>query len=234
MTYDLKEFSENQESPKPIDNDTGNLSISSNTLFGTAWEAIKAAIRFKATKLLLFFAFTVAVMLITGDFTKSKNIASDMSDKGANEDYIGLFGVFAKETGHKSTKLNMHPFYHTRGTRALEAKYKVDFGREIKLSKVFAYAVYEDQDFMVMKGVARGKDNERLNLDNWTFFGMSSDDYCEDYFDGFVPDDEMESYFVSGSKWRIKKIKNKEGQKRFRCVIGPDVIEDYIEDDRED
>jgi len=234
MAYDLDQFSTNDTKQTTLDNDTGGLKVTSNSWFGTFWEIIKATIRFKVTKLVLFMIFTVTVLAVTGDFKKSKNIADDMSEKGAKEDYVGLFGVFAKETGHKSVKLNMHPFFHTTGVRELEAKYRIDFGKEIKFSKIFAYAVYEDQDFMVMKKPARGKDNERLNLDHSTFFGTSADDYCEDYFDGFVPDEDMEKHFVGGSKWRIKNIKNKEDQKRFRCVIGPDVIEDYLEDDQED
>lgn len=233
MTYDLNQFNANDTQETKLDNDTGGININRNTWFGTAWETIKAAIRFKATKLFLFFIFTVAVLFVTGDFNKSKNIADDMSAKGANEDYIGLFGVFAKETGHKSPKLNMHPFYHTKGVRELESKYRIDFGREIKFSKIFAYLKYQEQDFMVMKSAARGRDKERLNLEHSTFFVTSADDHCEDYYDGFVPEEEMEKYFVKS--WRVRKIKNKkEGQKRFRCVIGPDTIEDYIEDDQED
>jgi len=238
MPYDLNQFSTNDTDQTPVDNDTGSISVSNNTILGTIWEAIKAAIRYKVTKLLLFFVFTVAVMLVTGDFKKSKNIANDMSSKGANEDYLGLFGVFAKETGHKSTKLNMHPFYHTKGTRALEAKYKVDFGRDAKFSKIFAYVKYEDQDFMVMKSAARGSENAKLRLEYSTIFGMSASDFCEDYYDGFVPDEEMRSKVVKSL--RVRKIKdeltedNDDGEKMFRCVIDPDVIEDFIEDDKDE
>ena len=234
MAYDLDQFSTNSTQKTTLDNDTGGIKIKSNTWMGTAWETIKAAIRFKVTKMLLFLIFTAVVFIISGDFQKSKNVADDMSAKGANEDYIGLFGVFAKETGHKSPKLNMHPFYHTKGVRELEAKYKVDFGRDLKFSKVFAYVIYEDQDFMVMKSAARGSNKVKLKLEYSTFIGNSADDHCEDYFEGYVPDEEMEKIFVKLS-WRIRKIKNAPDQdeKMFRCMIDPDVIEDYLEDDNE-
>jgi len=227
--FNLKDFATNELEEIKIEEES--VSMDKNTWYGTSFELIKAAVKFKVVKLTLFGAFMGLFFLATGDFNKSKNMAEEASLKGARDDYFGLASFFAKETGHKSTKLNIHPFYHTKGVRELEQKYFIDFGREQKFTKVFAYVKYEDQDFIVMKKAARGKGNERISLDDSTFFTMSADDFCEDYFDGFLPGEDMEKVFVK--TWRVSGIKNKEGQNRFRCVIGPDTINSFIEDDEE-
>ncbi len=235
--YDLDKYNTDQEEKTDIDNDTGNYSLSGNGFLNTIWETIKAAARYQVVRMMLFGVFAVAMFAITGDFTKSKHAADSMSTKGASDDYIGLFGAFAKETGHKSTKLNMHPFYHTKDVRRLEQKFELKFGYPIKFSKLFAYVIYEDQDWMVMKSAARGIEREKLTLQWWTLTpGTSADDYCERYFDGFVPNEELKKAFVN--MWKIRGIKdelteNSDGEKMFRCVIDSDTIEDYLEDEND-
>lgn len=233
MVYDLGEFKENDEESIQVDNDTGKFdAVTKNPFMNTVWELVKKALGYQVTRFILMGVFLAIMFLISFDYSKSVDVAGGLSDAGAKDDYFKFFEIFAKESGHKSVKLNMHSFYHTKGVRALESKFHVEFDKKIKFSKIFAYQKYDDQDFIVMKGPARGKNNKRLDLESWTLFGTSADDYCEDYFEGFVPDEEMEAAFVKS--WRIRKIKNKEGQKRFRCVIGPDVIQDFIEDDKDD
>jgi len=231
--FNLDEFSDtNQIEETTLDTDTGRSDfLVRHPFINTIWELAKKAIGFQATRLILLGIFTIALTAFSWNYNKSVDIASGLADAGAKDDYAGFFSIFAKESGHKSVKLNMHPFFHTKGVRGLESKFNVEFDKKIKFSKIFAYTIYDEQDFMVMRSAARGKDNARLDLDSWTVFGMSTDDYCEDYFDGFVPGEEMEKEFVKS--WRVRKIKNKEGQKRFRCVIGSGVIEDFIEDDKE-
>jgi hypothetical protein len=231
--FNLDEFSDtNQTEETRLDTDTGRSDfLIRHPLLNTICELGKKAAGYQVARFMFLGVFTVAMMALTMNYTKSVDIAGGLADAGAKDDYVGFFKIFAKESGHKSTKLNMHPFFHTKGVRSLESKFNVEFDKKIKFSKIFAYAIYDEQDFMVMRSAARGKDNARLNLDHSTFFSMSADDYCEDYFDGFLPDEEMEAVFVKS--WRVKRIKNKEDQKRFRCVIGPDVIEDFVEDDKE-
>ena len=230
--FDLNEFSTNQTEETGLDTDTGKSDfLTRHPAMNTLWELAKKAIGFQVTRIALLGVFTVAMFAVSWNYNKSIDVAGGLADAGAKDDYVGFFNIFAKESGHKSVKLNMHPFFHTKGVRALESKFNVEFGKKKKFSKIFAYAVYDEQDFMVMKSAARGKDNARLDLDSWTVFGMSADDYCEDYFDGFIPEEEMEKEFVKA--WRVKSIKNKEDQKRFRCVIGPDEIDEFIEDDTE-
>lgn len=234
--FDLTQFSNDTTQKISTDNDTGLVNIPSNGIIGTAWETIKAAVRFKVTKFIFFALFVLVFMIVTGDFTKSKNLAEDASTKSANDDYFGLAQFFAKETGHKSTKLNIHPFYHTKGVRELENKYKIDFGRDIKFSKAMFYFIHNDQEYIALKGPARGAKNEKLKLELSSVFNKSANDYCEKYFDGFVPDEELREIIVDTIRGR--KIKdelteeNDGGKKMFRCVIDPDVIEDYIENDR--
>jgi len=231
--FNLDEFSDtNQAEETRLDTDTGRSDfLVRHPLMNTMWELAKKAIGFQATRLILLGIFTAIMLAVSWNYNKSVDIAGGLADAGAKDDYAGFFNIFAKESGHKSTKLNMHPFFHTKGVRELEMRFNVEFDKKIKFSKLFAYITYDEQDFMAMRSSARGKDNARLDLDHSTFFGMSADDYCEDYFDGFLPDEEMEKAFVKS--WRVRKIKNKEDQKRFRCVIGPDVIEDFVEDDKE-
>jgi len=234
--FDLNQFSNDSTKEISTDNDTGTVNIPTNGILGTAWETLKATVRFQAAKYVFFAVFFGLFMVVTGDFSKSKNLAEDASYKSANEDYFGLAQFFSKETGHKSTKLNIHPFFHTKGVRALEAKYKIDFGRDIKFSKVMFYMKYKDQDYIAMKKQAYGKDGEKIKLEYSTIIGQSASDYCEKYFDGFVPDEEMRKAVVGtvrGSKIKDELTEeNDDGKKMFRCVIDPDVIEDYIENDR--
>lgn len=214
--------------------ETGETSIVQNGLVSTAWEAIKAAVRFKATKAVMFLLVVPIFLFITGDFEKSVNIADDIATKGANDDYWGLFGAVAREKGHKSTKLNMHPFYHTNNVKKLELDFELKYKYKIKFSKLFSYVIYEKQDFMVMKKQARGKGRQKQKLELSTLFGLSANDFCEDNYDAFIMDAEMKSQVVK--TLRVSKIRdeltkdNDDGKKFFRCVIDSDTIEDYLED----
>ncbi len=232
--FSLNDFNENDIEKTTQETEQGETIFSQNGLVNTAWEAIKAAVRFKATKAVMFLVVVPVFLFITGDFTKSTNIADDIATKGANDDYWGLFGAVAKETGHKSTKLNMHPFFHTKGVKRLEMEFELKYGYEIKFSKLFSYEIYEKQDYMVMKKPAKGKGKQKQKLELSTIFGTSANDFCDDNFDGSIMDDEMRAQVVKSL--RVSKIKdeltkdNDDGEKFFRCVIDSDTIEDYLED----
>ena len=234
--YDLKDFNTQETDKIPIEGESHP--IVNNPIIKTGWETLKAAIRFTVAKKIFFVIFLLFFMIITGDFVRSKNNADQASTKSANEDYFGLGAFIAETFGFKSEISNLHPFFKTKGVRALEAKHKVDFGRDIKISKLFAYAKYDDEDYMVMRREARGKDNQKLVLEYSTIIGMSASDFCDDYFDGFVPDEEMKEVFVDYARiWKVKDElteENDDGEKLFRCVIGPETIEEYLEYDRED
>lgn len=236
--FKLSDFSKSNEEKTNLDNDTGNLKINSNSFLGTIWETAKGYARFKFAKTLLFGAFLAIFLIATGDFHRSKFMADDASTKGANDDYFGLGAFVADALGWKSTLSNIHPVFKTLGIKKLEAKYKVEFGRDIKYSKILRYAEYQGEDYLVMAREARGSENKKLILHYSTLFGMSASDFCDDFFDGFIPSEKMRKHFVGYI--RINKIKdeltkeNDDGKKLFRCVMPPDVIEEYLEDDRED
>jgi hypothetical protein len=232
--FSLNDFNSSDTDKTSQETESGETGLTQNGIISTAWEAIKAAVRFKAAKMFLFIIFTGAIFLVTGDFTKSKNVADDMSTKGANDDYFGLFGAFAKTTGFKSVVSNTHPVYDTKEVKQMELDYELKFKKPIKFSRLFAYVIYKDQDFLVMKKAARGKDRKKLKLELSTIFGTSANDFCEDNFDGFIMDDELQKAFRKNL--RISKIKdeltkdNDDGKKYFRCVIDPDTIEDYLDE----
>lgn len=232
--FSIFDFNSDETEKTAQETESGETALTQNSLVSTAWEAIKAAVRFKAAKMFLFFLFTGAIFLVTGDFTRSTNVADDMSTKGANDDYFGLFGAFAKEAGFKSQVSNTHPVYDTKSIKQMELDYELKFKRPVRFNKLFAYIVYKDQDFLVMKKVARGMKRKKLKLELSTVFGLSANEFCEDNFDGFVMDSEMRKKVVKSFK--VSKIRdeltkdNDDGKKFFRCVIDSDTIEDYLED----
>ena len=237
MTYDLNQFSTDSESKISTDNDTGVFTIPNNKIVQTLWEMFKTLVRYKTTCLVFLSASFIAFLAVTGDFNKSMGDADEVSKAAANDDYAGLFDFFVRKTDHTSPLINSHPFYQTKGARKLEAAYEVEFGTKINLKKLFAYAKYKDRDWIVMKSSATGKDRKKLVLEYHSIMNMDAEDYCAKYFDGYVPDDEMINHFVG--KYNIWKIKNEvsednDGPGEFRCVIDPDTIIDYIENDRED
>jgi len=233
MYKDLNSYKTNTEDKIKFQDDSGSSGLLRNTWVYNIWESIKVLIRFKITKWIFFSIVSIPIFLITGDLHKTKNLADEVSTQSARDDYFGLFNTFARESNHKSIKLNLHPVYHTKEVKKLENEIELKYGYPVKFSKLFAYVMYEKQDFLVMKKSALDKNGEKLKLELSTVFGTSANDHCDDLFDGFIMDDDQMKVFIKN--WRVSKIKdeltqdNDDGMKNFRCVIGPDTIDDFLE-----
>lgn len=235
MLYNLDnyKFETNPEEEIKFEDEIEFSKISNNRFISPVWTILKAMIRTKILQMIFFLVFTFLLFLITGDYNKSKTVANEASTEGVKENYTGLFKIFARESKHKNTKLNVHPVYHTKAVKKLEENLKLKLGYDVKFDDLFAYAIFDQQDFLVMKKAARGKNKDKLKYELSTIFGESANDYCEDFFNGFVMDDEQRKIFIKS--WRVSKIKdeltqdNDDGEKYFRCVIGPDTIKDFLE-----
>ena len=225
--FDLNQFGTNGSDKTKQNGESASI-FSKNGFLYTFFEGLKSTIRYKLLALILGSILAVVFFGLTGNWDKSKGMADHAAERGASDDYLGFFDSIASSIGYKSEMTNTHPFYNTSGVRNLESKFYVRFGWKIKFEKEFKYIKYEGEDFFVMKKAARGKDKEKLSLDSWTILGMSQDDYCEDYFEGFVPRKELEDYFLDQTVWSVRSIN---GEGRFRCVIGPDTVEEFLEDD---
>lgn len=230
--YSLDDFNpdDTEKTTQETESDSW-FNLSQNGPINTAIEAMKAAIRFAVAKKIYGVIIFLVVLAITGKWEHSKTASEELSSQAANDDW-GFFGSFIQEAEIKRTQFNAHPVYKTKAVRKLEHKFEIDYGYPVSFKRLFKYVIYNEQDYLVMKKAARGKNKEKLKLELSTVFGQSADDYCEDYFGGFIMNDKIKKALVKG--FRIDSIKdeltkdNDDGKKNFRCVIDPDTIEDYL------